>query len=91
MVTDFLVEVATGLREPWETFEIPSGQPDRVALGRFESPTPVSYRVRANSDGGEIELWGYFQVRQPADAVITPVDGSVEPQDAKPYENPAAG
>ncbi|WP_146527544.1 hypothetical protein [Novipirellula artificiosorum] len=38
--------------------------PKLASLGRFDRPTPVSYRVDATLAGGErVELWGYFQVR----------------------------
>ncbi len=46
-----------------------------VTLGKFDRPTPVSYRVDVETtDGQTAELWGYFQVRsqpnQPPQPVI---------------------
>ena len=39
--------------------------PTTVSLGRFDRATPVSYRVDATlQDGQNVELWGYFQVRE---------------------------
>ena len=38
--------------------------PAHLKLGRFDRPTPVSYRIDAETnDHRAVELWGYFQVR----------------------------
>jgi hypothetical protein len=63
------VETQTDLFSPWKPHKtagtFTSGVPPRaVSLGRFDAPTPVSYRVRVTLADGQItELWGYFQVR----------------------------
>lgn len=61
------VRFQTELAGPWCDVVIPETKtaPDRIALGRFDRITPVSYRVDATlTDGREVELWGYFQVQQ---------------------------
>jgi hypothetical protein len=60
------VRVQTALREPWRAcpVETTDPPPQSVALGSFDTPTPVRYRVDvALADGQEVELWGYFQVK----------------------------
>lgn len=60
------VQLQTDLFGPW--YQLP-GQaagpaPQAISLGRFDRPTPVSYRVDATlEDGQDVEMWGYFQVR----------------------------
>lgn len=47
--------------------------PDSVRLGQFDRATPVGYRVDAVlADGRDIELWGYFQVREKPDLIPLP-------------------
>ncbi len=46
---------------------------DSVPLGQFDRATPVSYRVDAVlDDGRDVELWGYFQVREKPDQNPSP-------------------
>ena len=48
-------------------------QLDSVRLGQFDRATPVGYRVDAVlADGRDIELWGYFQVREKPDLNALP-------------------
>lgn len=50
-----------------------SAAPVEVSLGRFDRPTPVSYRLDVALKSGErVELWGYFQVRESRDAHVVP-------------------
>lgn len=52
-------------------------RPDKLNLGRFDRATPVSYRVDAVlDDGRDVELWGYFQVREKTDVGPTPPAGT---------------
>lgn len=58
------------VRGPW--IDVPvtcdGDAPDRVLLGQFDRPTPISYRVNAAlEDGATCELWGYLQVRDEPD------------------------
>jgi hypothetical protein len=49
-------------------------RPDAIVLGKFDRPTPVSYRLNAEWSNGETaELWGYFQVRGRKDRPPQPV------------------
>jgi len=65
------VRIQTELFGPWVEVETEAASP--VALGRFDRPTPVSYRVDAKSEKGEtVELWGYFQVRADRGTVPMP-------------------
>lgn len=44
--------------------ESTSSAPQLVSLGRYDRPTPISYRVDAElEDGSTAEIWGYLQVR----------------------------
>ena len=66
-VAHFRVRFQTAVDGPW--IEVPqswNGQaPTFADLGRFDRATPVSYRIDARLDGGQVvELWGYLQVRQ---------------------------
>jgi hypothetical protein len=61
------VRLQTGLWGAWHAVpQHASGPaPKSLAIGPFDRPTPVSYRVDAVlEDGQDVELWGYFQVRQ---------------------------
>ena len=69
----------TELFGPW--YEVPweaaGSTPERVSLGSFDRPTPVSYRVDAVlDDGHDVELWGYFQVRTATDVMPLPPDST---------------
>lgn len=66
-VNSFKLRTQTDLLDPWKTIptEIRGKPPASVALGAFEKPTPVSYRVDVVlEDGQTAELWGYFQVKE---------------------------
>lgn len=60
----------TALFGPWHEAVLrpPEGTPPAfVALGAFSGATPVSWRIRVElADGRREELWGYFQVADPA-------------------------
>lgn len=68
-------------------------RPDKLSLGRFDRVTPVSYRIDAVLDGGrDVELWGYFQVRENPDVGPTPpaetASSDVKRVTDKPAEKP---
>lgn len=45
-----------------------------IRLGKFDRPTPVSYRVDVETtDGQTAELWGYFQVRSQPNELPLPL------------------
>ena len=82
----------TELLGPWiETSEVSvstkgAAAPENVSLGRFDRPTPVSYRVDASLKSGEtVELWGYFQVRESRDVHVSPRLAAASPA-LKPQE-----
>jgi hypothetical protein len=55
-----------------------------LAMGNFDRPTPVSYRVDVElEDGQREELWGYFQVREAPDEFPTPPQLAL-PKDSGP-------
>ena len=69
------VRIQTDVFGPW--IEVPQSlgdaPPERLTLGKFDRPTPVSYRVDAAlKDGQNVELWGYLQVRSSADVLPLP-------------------
>ncbi|MBS0206351.1 MAG: hypothetical protein JSS49_25970 [Planctomycetes bacterium] len=72
------VRFQTDLFGPWIDADVPASNapgdaPESIQLGRFDRGTPVSYRVDAKSkDGHEVELWGYFQVREQPDIYPQP-------------------
>lgn len=69
------IRIQTDVRGPWTLVaEIPAGDAPREALlGQFDRPTPVSYRVNAETqDGQAVEIWGYFQVRSRPDLIPPP-------------------
>jgi hypothetical protein len=69
------VRLQTDLFGPWHELPIElRGEPaTSIALGRFDRPTPVSYRIEATlEDGQTAELWGYFQVRIAPDIAVRP-------------------
>jgi hypothetical protein len=62
------IQVQTDLRGPWRTLPVGAAGPTpaSLSLGAFDRPTPVSYRVDASlEDGQVVELWGYFRVSAP--------------------------
>jgi hypothetical protein len=76
------VQLQTELFGPWYQIPIPAPgpAPDSISLGRFDRPTPVSYRVDATlEDGQDVEVWGYFQVRTtPAEPPLPPRSNRAE-------------
>jgi len=68
-VKSLRVRWQTELGGPWiEAVDLRPEQdappPKQLSLGKFDRPTPVSYRVDVTLDGDvSTELWGYFQVR----------------------------
>lgn len=70
MIQECRVRYQTGILQPWRESQESISQaatapPERVVLGRFDRPTPVSYRVDVMLvDGQTAELWGYLQVRE---------------------------
>jgi len=74
-VSKVRVRLQTELSGPWvEAASLTiEPAPKKVALGAFDRPTPVSYRIDATLKNGEtVELWGYFQVRETADTSLLP-------------------
>lgn len=71
------VRVQTELFGPWlDVNETASADFQTVSLGRFDRATPVSYRIDAVlEDGRDVELWGYFQVRNRPDQPPQPFVG----------------
>jgi hypothetical protein len=82
------LRIQTDLRGPW--LDIPQSladaAPEQLTLGRFDRPTPVSYRVDAVlKDGQSAELWGYFQVRsQPGENPLPPLTSRESSLDLSP-------
>ncbi|NQV24393.1 MAG: hypothetical protein HQ518_08500 [Rhodopirellula sp.] len=79
------VQIQTELLGPWikvtspNTAVVSDAIVQEIALGMFDRPTPVSYRVDATLKNGEtVELWGYFQVREPGDKSLLPQIKAVE-------------
>ncbi len=71
------VRVQTDVLGPWLEVATPTpsgdSRPEKIELGRFDRATPVSYRVDVVlDDGRDVELWGYFQVREKPDVGPTP-------------------
>jgi hypothetical protein len=78
------VRIQTDLIGPWsEAASAGAGAPPAsLPLGRFEQPTPVSYRVDVELEDGQTEeLWGYFQVR------AHPNENPLPPAGEKPRSN----
>ena len=62
--------------------------PSSVRLSQFDRATPVAYRVDAVlEDGRDVELWGYFQVREQPD--IHPQPRSMDAELLVPARTPA--
>jgi hypothetical protein len=78
------VRLQTDSFGPWREIDSPTkrgvSQPERIDIGKFEHATPVSYRLNAVlDDGRDVELWGYFQVREKPDIWPTPPAGDTSP------------
>jgi len=81
--TALRVRTQTSLWGPWvevgglnDELAQTAGRPTRIALGSYDRPTPISYRVDIRlEDGQEAELWGYFQVRDENGAPYFPTPG----------------
>lgn len=77
------VRYQTALESPWTDVAIAEdlseaakadAAPAEVALGTFDRPTPLSYRVEVELMGGaSTELWGYLQVRAKPDQLPMPL------------------
>lgn len=89
-VKSLRVRIQTDVFGPWlevarlEKLHVPTS----VSLGRFDRPTPVSYRVDAELISGQTaEIWGYFQVR--AEPGLNPLPSRTnEIADKKPVSEP---
>lgn len=72
------LRIQTDIAGPWREVAValPDGAdpPEQVTLGKFDHPTPVSYRLDVELTTGEREeLWGYFQVRAARDTAPFPL------------------
>jgi hypothetical protein len=59
------IQLQTDLRGPWHTVpvDVAGSPPLSLPIGAYDRPSPVSYRVDASLEDGQIvELWGYFKV-----------------------------
>ncbi len=66
-VKSLKIQIQTDLKQPWKTVLTPVevDPPSKREIGKFEQPTPVSYRVNATlQDGQTVEIRGYFQVKE---------------------------
>lgn len=82
------VRFQTDLWGPWQEANADPADPSRVLIGTFDRPTPVSYRVDATLEDGQVaELWGYFQVRADVNAVPLPPAASA-PEISRLQESP---
>ncbi len=72
------VQIQTDLFGPWTSIPIDISAnsfapPNSIAIGTMDRATPVSYRVNAvTKDQQQVELWGYFQVRENEGTPPTP-------------------
>jgi hypothetical protein len=77
---------------PWLEMAAPADAalaPEQVSLGKFDRPTPVSYRVEAALENGdEVELWGYFQVRENPDVPCLPPEATATSDAPRSLERP---
>jgi hypothetical protein len=74
-VESLRVRFQTSLDGPWtevaQSWELDA--PTTAVIGKFERPTPVSYRVDATlRDGATAEIWGYVQVRERPEMPVEP-------------------
>jgi len=88
------VELQTRLDSPWvliKTYseaELAAGPPTSIELGAFDRPTPVSYRVRAIAkEQPQVELIGYFQVRNSETEFPVPEYATTLPSSALRFGN----
>lgn len=89
-VESLKVRYQTAIDGPWieSPQVISSERPEIAAIGSFERPTPVSYRIDARlTDGSTCELWGYFQVRQAPNIAPTPLQLSDDLQRASTQQD----
>ncbi|QEG40493.1 hypothetical protein [Roseimaritima ulvae] len=75
------VRYQTAIDGPW--IEVPQSwngdAPQLATLGRFDRPTPLSYRVDAElENGAATELWGYLQVRSDPNTSPLPLTRSID-------------
>lgn len=66
-LSEMTIETQLALNEPWDVVHKSKEKECRqsIVIGTFKISRPVSYRVRATLTSGEqVELWGYFQVRE---------------------------
>ena len=60
------VRYQTSIDGPWIDVQQQwdGDSPDQITLGKFDRPTPISYRIDTELENGQSEeLWGYLQVR----------------------------
>lgn len=94
LLSSLTVELQTRLDSPWvliKTYsevELAAGLPASIELGAFDRSTPVSYRVRANAkEQPDVELIGYFQVRNSEDEYPIPEDTAITVPSALRFGN----
>lgn len=97
-VASLRVRFQTDVLGPWIDVPTDPAAPQSISLGRFDRPTPVSYRIDAELEGGErVEVWGYFQVRQDSGTAPLPPASRPLPEFSRPsgptspQASPAAG
>jgi len=85
-IGDARVEIQTSMRGPWTRIPVTSRSlsDGRVTIGSFDRPCGVAYRAVVEGRAGGMrrdtaEVWGFFQVRGPADEPPPPED--VHPTD----------
>lgn len=89
-VQSLRVRVQTALGGPWRDAVVLKTRPDAappesVSIGKFDQPTPVSYRVGAVLEGDiAAELWGYLQIREKADEPPQPFTLSEDLRASRP-------
>lgn len=65
-VKSLKIQLQTDLKDSWKAVpnSVEGNPPAKLEIGKFETPTPVSYRVNATlEDGQTVEIRGYFQVK----------------------------
>lgn len=88
------VRMQTDLLGPWLEVSAPlklsETRPEKIEIGRFDRATPVSYRVDAIlDDGRDVELWGYFQVREKPETGPKPPAGATASDAKRITDKPA--
>ncbi len=84
IIKEFRLQIQTDVNGPW--VQIPNSlqnakasETQRVSIGKFDRPTPVSYRIDATlEDERTVELWGYFQVRNEKGELPIPTSPSID-------------